>query len=939
MIGSSGVINANGFTASVLDISNKQFMQGGPLNFQGDSTASVINQGTIRTGSGGAALLGQQVINSGTISSDGGSITLAAGGSVTLDGGSRYIQADLATLENGISETASLINNSGTIRATGALKAGGEVYLVNPGGKVLQQGLIAAQKQAEQGELAGGSVKLEAAGDTARVEGTIDVSGSVGGRIEVLGQQVELAGATLQASGEQGGGVILAGGDFQGNNPAVLNALQTTVDADSLLAADALLQGDGGQVVLWADDSTEFFGSITAHGGPAGGNGGFVEVSGKQSLLFDGFASTLAPLGSTGALLLDPTNFTIRATGPPGSDANSIRDNTLVDFLGNNNVVIATGDSPDPAGGHITVASGANVQWSTAHSLTLLAHGNILVQGNIINTGGSAAGEGGNVNLVAGWDGVAQSPGATGANQNAAFDFGSLVVDDVFGETTYGGDIILSRSNGSVVVGSRFGATNVAAHNLTLQAGTTAAQQHAQLGYRPAAPPATRSADSPITVRLRGSLTASGGTGYFDYVQIGHGGDERSGSYAGAISVLAEGSINFQGGSGFRAYAQLGHGGTLATGNHQGMIEILSLGNVDFAGGSVLAYAQLGHGGASASGDHSGGITIHSDDVNFSGGDLVGYAQIGHGGDLAVGNHSGDIQILALGMNLQAGEQWAIAQVGHGGFLAEGQHEGDIRVGLLGDLNMIGQDVVDRYTVIGHGFDPLLTIPLSDDAIVGPLEVGFDQLELPQRSVAGDIAVAVGGSIEMSSSYIGHLAGQRSDFGEPGAYLSGNTFVALGTIHYNTTNTSDALVGDGTNQLFSAPDGELRLYMPLRSSFQLTAGDQLNGTDVGPFVGTVPLPNEQGAFFPFQGPYDIDLDAGNFAFYFADATIDDPTFALPPLDSFVYDQFVRYQDNWRTLRSLLGYGSDILIIRHGPPGDEEDEGVIAQQDSFDVFGG
>ncbi|TVP96671.1 MAG: filamentous hemagglutinin N-terminal domain-containing protein, partial [Planctomycetaceae bacterium] len=80
IVGPSGMINANGFTASTLDISNKQFMQGGPLTFQGDSTAGVINQGTIQTGSGGAALLGNQVLNSGTITSDGGSISLATGG-------------------------------------------------------------------------------------------------------------------------------------------------------------------------------------------------------------------------------------------------------------------------------------------------------------------------------------------------------------------------------------------------------------------------------------------------------------------------------------------------------------------------------------------------------------------------------------------------------------------------------------------------------------------------------------------------------------------------------------------------------------------------------------------------------------------------------------------------------------------------------------------
>jgi filamentous hemagglutinin family protein len=57
-IGPSGVVNTNGFTASVFDISNKDFMAGGNLKFEGNSTSSVINQGSIYTGSGGIALLG-----------------------------------------------------------------------------------------------------------------------------------------------------------------------------------------------------------------------------------------------------------------------------------------------------------------------------------------------------------------------------------------------------------------------------------------------------------------------------------------------------------------------------------------------------------------------------------------------------------------------------------------------------------------------------------------------------------------------------------------------------------------------------------------------------------------------------------------------------------------------------------------------------------------
>ncbi|NBQ55840.1 MAG: hypothetical protein EBU36_04210, partial [Verrucomicrobia bacterium] len=50
------------------------------------------------------------------------------------------------------------------------------------------------------------------------------------------------------------------------------------------ISARATAAGDGGQVVLWSDDYTGFFGSINTMGGLEGGNGGFVETSSKNNL-------------------------------------------------------------------------------------------------------------------------------------------------------------------------------------------------------------------------------------------------------------------------------------------------------------------------------------------------------------------------------------------------------------------------------------------------------------------------------------------------------------------------------------------------------------------------------------------------------------------------------------------------------------------------------
>jgi CHAT domain-containing protein len=148
----------------------------------------------------------------------------------------------------------------------------------------------------------------------ALVSGMLDTSGQIGGGVNVLGDKVGLFGAAINTSGSNGGGTVLIGGDFQGRG-TVPNATQTLVSSNSVINADALSQGNGGSVIVWANQSTGFFGNISARGGNFNGNGGQVEVSGQQSLNYSGTVDLLAPNGQTGTLLLDPKSITITPTG------------------------------------------------------------------------------------------------------------------------------------------------------------------------------------------------------------------------------------------------------------------------------------------------------------------------------------------------------------------------------------------------------------------------------------------------------------------------------------------------------------------------------------------------------------------------------------------------------------------------------------------------
>lgn len=146
-------------------------------------------------------------------------------------------------------------------------------------------------------------------------------SQAVGGKVEVLGEEVRLqAGAQVDVSGDGGGGIILIGGDFQGANADVRNAKNTNVAPGVVLTADGRAQGDGGRVIVWADNDTNFSGTISAKGGLLGGDGGFAETSGKHNLYYRGRTNLTAPRGRTGTLLLDPDAIVIMGGSQDGDD-------------------------------------------------------------------------------------------------------------------------------------------------------------------------------------------------------------------------------------------------------------------------------------------------------------------------------------------------------------------------------------------------------------------------------------------------------------------------------------------------------------------------------------------------------------------------------------------------------------------------------------------
>jgi filamentous hemagglutinin family protein len=185
----------------------------------------------------------------------------------------------------------------------------------------------------------------------------------IGGGIDVLGDRVALIDARVNASGTNGGGRIRVGGDYQ-EQGTVFNAARTLISSGSVIRADALQSGNGGRVIVWADEATGFYGEILARGGRENGNGGFVEVSGKQDLIFRGDVDVSALHGGVGTLLLDPTNIII-VNGNGGANDGELNDSAIL-----------TGDSP---GATFTISETALENLAANVDITLEATNSITI--------------------------------------------------------------------------------------------------------------------------------------------------------------------------------------------------------------------------------------------------------------------------------------------------------------------------------------------------------------------------------------------------------------------------------------------------------------------------------------------------------------------------------------------------------------------------------
>ncbi|AXC66969.1 hypothetical protein DOE63_16410 [Salmonella enterica subsp. diarizonae serovar 59:z10:-] len=310
MFGKGATVNTAGLVASTKNISNADFMAG-HYTFSGgsDAGAEVVNQGNLTTTKGGFIVLAaDRVKNSGTIITPGGKTVLAAGDKVTL----QLDNTGLASVSVSGSVVNALVENSGLLSATD-----GRVYLTARGKDMLLNTVVNNTGTVEASGLSGhgGEIVLNG-GDS----GVVNQSGQLladshagpGGKITVEGQNIHLAAnSRTSATGKTGGGEVYVGGGWQGKDSRIGNASKVVMDRSATVDVSATDAGSGGTAVLWSDDYTNFRGTILAKGGALAGDGGRVETSSHKNLQAFGDVDTSASAGHGGNWLLDPLDVTI----------------------------------------------------------------------------------------------------------------------------------------------------------------------------------------------------------------------------------------------------------------------------------------------------------------------------------------------------------------------------------------------------------------------------------------------------------------------------------------------------------------------------------------------------------------------------------------------------------------------------------------------------
>lgn len=385
LVGNGASINTNSFLAGAANISDNDFIAG-KYNFYG-AQGNVINNGSIKVQDGGyAVLMGKNVENNGLISAKLGKIYLSSGETFRMDmSGNDLIGVEV---EKGI--TDAYISNTGYIKAEG----GTIIMTAKNASDVIRQavnntGVIDASSISYKG----GKVILGAENGQVINDGEINVSSKSdeGGSIELKAEHI-INNGLVYANGLNGGLINMLSSDL------------LKVGSSSIIQANSFGFGNGGNIKLISQKRAESHKGALIEAGSIYGSGGFIELSGYDSVYAFGNFNTKSLYGVYGQFLLDPSNMFIGNYSNLADNENnqvSSDGNTYIDITWLNNMLNTSNVSLQTLQGNglgdITLNAGVTL--TGTNGLTLDAANNISLLGNIdglsaltLNAGGSITG-------------------------------------------------------------------------------------------------------------------------------------------------------------------------------------------------------------------------------------------------------------------------------------------------------------------------------------------------------------------------------------------------------------------------------------------------------------------------------------------------------------------------------------------------------------------
>ena len=878
-------IDFNGQTFQSIASNDYANLIGNPSGYRFDvaQPGVIFNEGQLNLEAGhNLTLLGGTVINTGTLSVPGGTLTMAA---VPGESFVRISQSgQLLNLE------VSSVNNST------------EIYSITPltlpelltGGEVQSHVNTVSVNASGEVVLNHSNTIIPQSGEVAIASGTLDASSinNIGGEIGVFGHTVGVIDGTLNVSGNNGGGNIRIGGDYQGNG-LVPNASQTFVNNNSFISADAITDGNGGRVIVWSDENTDFQGHITAIGGNNTGDGGFVEISGKENLSFNGSVDVSAINGLAGTILFDPQNIVIV---DKGNDVVNSNDN-FTENPGNgasfdtDQLTNLTGEVILEANNNIIVNEA--IITNSLDTLELRAGHSIKVNADIDTSASN-----GNINLRANYNdsildqrdsGQSDITQKSGTTINAGT--GNILLE--IGELTSGGEINIDNiiTSGNLTVNANGGNINRVTPDSTIRAGNTLFQTFGSGGI------GTETAPLRVDANNIEAEAGSGGVyiNFLNSINVGGVND----NFTGIVS-RNEGEIilNVQGDFNLTENLE-----TVTIGSKAGDIIINSSGQVDTTQGDIRAIGNDGNGGnivieaetdiitgflnssAENPGNQAGNITLNSNtgDIDTTGGNIFADAFEGSGanvnltaaenieigfittsgetqaGDITITSNNSNIELsnseLKADAFLQTGTQGTININAENGSIFKGESEAGFDPDEIADFS--GDVILEAFNDVTVSED----IITSDSIQIQAGRSIFLNANIDTSSGNGNIvlrannAQAAENLRQTGAASIIQQQGQILDAGSGNILLELGNAGVVGNIQIDNINTTGIAI-------FDANGGNVQ---PVTETSQITANSVLFRTHTTGGIGSsaAPLPinvnnlevttGSGGAFFTSLG--------------------------------------------------------------------------------------